>query len=240
MESKHDNDEEFVMTTKKVSECYKKAPERKKEGINTTSIDEKTGIQALETKIYPMEIGKVERREFEYIRHGTLCLTANFDVATGNIITPTIEETRTEEDFVQHIDRLIESDPEAKGWIFVTDQLNTHKSEGIVRLIAEKCGITEELGEKGKKGVLKNMETRKNFLEDESHPIRFLFTPKHCSWLNQIEIWFGILVKKLLKRGSFISKENLKQKIYDFIEYFNKTMAKPFKWTFDGLPLKYN
>jgi putative transposase len=81
------------------------------------------------------------------------------------------------------------------------------------------------------------METRKEFLQDESHRIRFVYTPKHTSWLNQIEIWFSILTRKLLKRASFCSVDDLRQRILKFIDYFNRTMAKPFKWTYTGRPL---
>lgn len=120
------------------------------------------------------------------------------------------------------------------------DQLNTHKSESLVRLFAKHLNISEDsLGEKGKHGILENMETRAAFLSDASHRIRVQYTPKHCSWLNQIEIWFGILCKKLInKRSSFNSIEDLEKKIELFIEYYNKYLAKPFKWTYAGKLLR--
>jgi len=176
----------------------------------TISIDENTGIQALERK-YPskkMEAGKPERVEFEYIRHGTLSLIANFDVVTGEIVSPSIGETRNEYDFCEHISKLISISPQTDEWVFVTDQLNTHQSESLVRLVNEVCGLKEDLGIKGKTGILKSVKTRTQFLKDKTHAIRFVYTPKHCSWLNQIEIWFGILAKKVIKRGNFSSKEN--------------------------------
>lgn len=209
-----------------------------KQGTHTVSCDEMTGIQALErlhaTK--PVKPGFVERREFEYIRHGTQTLIANFEVATGKIISPSIGDTRTEMDFAEHIERTISADPEGE-WVFVSDQLNTHKSETLVRFVAKQCNIQIDLGEKGKSGILKSVETRTAFLTCPSHRIRFVYTPKHASWLNQVEIWFSILVRKLLRRASFTSKENLAQRILTFIDYFNDTMAKPFKWTYKGRPL---
>nr|WP_293080728.1 transposase [Moorena sp. SIO4A1] len=205
-------------------------------GERTVCIDEMTGIQAIERfeKDLPLRPGKVRRREFEYIRHGTQALIANFDVVTGQVDEATCGETRNEQDFAQNIRKLIESDPDAKKWNLIMDCLNTHQSETLVRLVAEKEGLDIDLGIKGKSGILKSMKTRAAFLSDSTHRIVFHYTPLHSSWLNQIEIWFSILVRKLLKRGNFISTFDLKTQILDFIDYFNRTMAKPFKWTYKG------
>lgn len=214
------------------------AQELEESGVEMVSVDEKTGIQALEraAQTKPMRAGEVEKQESEYIRHGTQCLIGNFKIATGQMIAPSIGGTRTEEDFVNHIKQTLKTNPEAV-WIFILDQLNTHQSEGLVKLVASECGIDKELGVKGKSGILESMASRAEFLRDLSHRIRFVYTPKHTSWLNQIEIWFSILVKKLLKRSSFKSVEQLRERIIEFIEYFNRTMAKPFKWTYKGRPL---
>jgi transposase len=228
----------FEEEVERVCNTYLEAQTAYESGRHTVSVDEKTGIQALE-RLYPTKPtrpGLIERREFEYVRHGTLTLIANFEVALGEVIAPSLGPTRTEADFAAHIEQTIASDPEAE-WVFVADQLNTHKSESLVRLVAKHCEIEDDLGIKGKSGILKSMETRAAFLQDSSHRIRFVYTPKRASWLNQIEIWFSILVRRLLKRASFSSTEDLRQRILAFIEYFNKTLAKPFKWTYTGRTL---
>jgi transposase len=221
-----------------VCAVYAQAPAIAARGGHVVSTDEMTGIQALEraAPTLPMRPGQVERREFEYVRHGTQTLIANFDVVHGRVVAPTVGPTRTEADFAAHIEQTIATDP-AAAWVFVTDQLNTHQSESLVRLVATRCGITDDLGIKDKTGVLQSMPTRAAFLTDPTHRIRFVYTPKHCSWLNQVEIWFSILVRKLLRRGTFTSTDDLRARILAFIAYFNQTMAKPFKWTYTGRPL---
>jgi transposase len=183
-----------------------------------------------------MQAGQVELREFEYKRRGTQCLIGNFEVATGQVIFPTVQATRTEEDFANHIARTVASEPEA-GWIFVSDNLTTHVSETLVRYVAKTCELEDELGVKGRKGILKSVATRRVFLTNPEHRIRFVYVPKHTSWLNQIEIWFSILVRRVIKRGNFTSVKDLRDKILAFIEYFNAALAKPFKWTYTGRPL---
>jgi transposase len=231
----------FAQEVQQVCETYAAAVQRYQcANTHTHSTDEKTGIQALE-RIAPtleMKPGLEQRREFEYKRNGTLALIVSFHIVTGTIFTATVGPTRTEADFVQHVARVVAQDSKA-GHIFVVDQLNTHSSEGLVRLVAKNCGIAEEtLGKKGQRGILKTLKSRQVFLKDLSHRIRFVYTPKHTSWLNQVEIWFSVLSRRLLKRGNFTSVADLKQQLLDFIAYFNKTLAKPYRWTFTGRVLQ--
>ncbi len=233
-----DDPEQFDREVTAVCELYEKAAELQAQGVHLVSTDEKTGIQALERKhpTRPPRPGLVERREYEYIRHGTLTLIANFEVARGQVVTPSLGPTRTEEDFAAHMAQTVTRDPDGT-WVFIVDQLNIHKSETLVRWVVNACHLNVELGLKGETGILQSMETRAAFLQDPTHRIRFVYTPLHTSWLNQVEIWFSILVRRLLKRGNFTSVDDLKQRILDFIAYFNQTMAKPFKWTYAGRPL---
>ena len=231
--------ERFQEQVEEVCQTYLNASAAFQENhTRTISVDEMTSLQANEhrRKVKRPKPGQIGKQECQYTRHGTLSLTGSWDVVLGQMILTTIDETRNNDDFAKHMGRTFDLDPDAN-WVVVLDNLNTHCGEPIVRLVAERLGIDQDsLGKAKQHGILATMKSRRKFLTDPTHRIRFVFTPKHSSWLNQIEIVFGILGRRVMRTGSFTSREDLRQKLTEFIEYYNQTFAKPFQWTFTGKP----
>lgn len=238
LQPRPDDWEHFDACARQLCALYRQAPSLHQRGIHLVCCDEKTGIQALERASPTLDAipGFAERQDAHYVRHGTRTVIGNLEVATGHILAPTVAATRTESDFVAHVEHTLALDPEGE-WIFVVDNLNIHVSASLVRFVAQRCGLDLDLGRKGLYGILRSQATRAQFLSDADHRLRFVYTPKRASWLNQIELWFSILSRRLLRRGSFVSVHHLRDRILAFIEYFNQTLAKPFKWTYRGRPL---
>ena len=229
-------DPQFDAKVADVCTLYQDAPSLAERGERSVSTDEMTGVQALARKHpgLPLAPGKVERREFEYIRNGTRSFILSRDIATGQIIAPHAGPTRTEADFLAHLQAVVATDPTATRWHVVADNLDTHRSESLVRWVAEQSGLADlDLAVKSKSGILTSRQSRAAFLADPTHRIVFHYTPNHSSWLNQIEIWLSILTRKLLRRGSFTSVDDLTARVMAFIDHYNRS-ARPFKWTYQG------
>ena len=202
--------------------------------IHLISVDEKTGIQALWRKTTAMYKGRLKRQEYEYKRNGTTTLIAGFCIRSGKVIHQHLGQTRNEADFLKFCQQSVKLYPKQEAKIFLLDQLNTHKSASLVKWVAEELDYKEDLGIKGKKGILKTMDSRMAFLENPSHTIRFVFTPKHCSWLNPIENWFGKLQRHVITGGIFSSVKELELQIRKYIKYYNRCLIKPLNWKFAG------
>jgi hypothetical protein len=222
---------------RRVCDFITTAIENKDPNLHVLSVDEKTGIQAIERheETAPKSKGGHKRQEYEYERHGTTTLIAAVNVGNGDLVNAHLQPTRDEQNFGNFIKETVSILPEMDKIVILSDQLNTHISETLVRFIAEESGYTsEDLGIKGEIGILKNMQTRKEFLECEYHRIRIVFTPKHCSWLNPIENWFAKLQRHVIKNGNFVSVKELVHKIKSYIAFYNDLLAKPLKWKFKG------
>ncbi|MGB1241226.1 MAG: transposase [Chitinophagales bacterium] len=205
--------------------------------LHLISVDEKTGIQAIERHqaTGPVSKGGHTQREHEYKRHGTTTLIGAVNVSNAKMMNAHLQATRDEEDFGNFIKETVGMLPEMDKIVILSDHLNTHLSETLVRFIAEEGGYTQEdLGIKGQSGILANMQTRKKFLESEHHRVRLIYTPKHCSWLNPIENWFAKLQRHIIKNGNFLSVKELEGKIESYIKFYNDQLAKPINWKFKG------
>lgn len=237
-----EKDEElFQAQVDEICSVYLNAPVAyTKHNTRTICVDEMTSLAANQRRAdsklaLPNQVAKVE---CQYTRHGTLSLTGSWDVVQGQMIHTTIDETRDAEDFAHHIGRTVATDPFAR-WVIVADNLNTHYGEPVVRLVAELLGVDPaQLGnKKRRRGVLGCVRSRREFLTDPSHRIRLVYTPKHSSWLNQIEVVFGVIAGRVIRDGDFSSKHDLKTKLLEFIDYYNRSYARPLNWTYTGRPI---
>ena len=199
---KIDSPETFAKKVNEICTVYHEAEEVHEKGGHTISVDEMTGIQALEHKYpdKPVIPGKAARMEFEYIRHGTTSLIGFFDVATGRMEKPYLNSTRTEEDFVEAIRALAETDPEAP-WTFVCDGINTHKSESLVQFVAEQCGLSEDLGMFFAPTFCRMLQHLSSSLQEPDVPIGSSHVESEKSIANILHNRYPCLVSKILRDG---------------------------------------
>lgn len=234
---KIDNWSLFVERVELICQLIKQSTQKENPNCHLLSIDEKSGIQARERyeERGPKSRGFKRRKEYEYVRHGTSSLIAAVQVENGKVIKHHQGPTRDESDYCEFIKELVNELPELDQIVILVDQLNTHVSESLVLWMAELEEYErKELGKKGKEGILKSMESRKLFLEKSLHRVRFIFTPKHCSWLNPIENWFAKLQRHIINKGNFTSVVDLETKIDKYILFYNNELAKCDKWRFKG------
>lgn len=232
----HSDDPEFEKLALEICGLYLKAPVLYRQGGLVLCTDEKTGMQALQRAHpgKPAAPGLPAMWEPEYIRHGTRVLLATLVVPTG-LVYGDVTAHRTNQDFRAHIRHTVEwlgvRYPQATKFHWVMDNLNTHWSLAVCRLFARLNGVKFE----PKK--LRRGPQRRAFLTDPSHRHVIHYTPKHGSWLNQVEIWFSVLARRVLRRGDFVSKADLTRKVLAYIDYYNTCKAHPYAWTYTGKPL---
>jgi len=200
----HSPDPAFREKVAAIVEMYVSPPA----GVTVLCVDEKTGMQAVERK-HPDRLpapGRLRRREYEYVRHGTQSLLAAFKVHEGEVLTR-CGPTRTAVDLEAFMDEVAAKVP---GEVCVVwDNLNIHNGERWER-----------------------------FNERNGGRFRFLYTPLHASWVNQVELWFGVLQRRCLARSSFASVAELKTAVESFVAYWNNEAGHPFRWSFTGYPVR--
>jgi hypothetical protein len=226
------HDPAFEAKARDLCELYVNALRFYQQGRLVICVDEKTGMQILQRKYptQPAQPGKPEKREHEYIRHGVRVLIASFVVPTGQVLWH-LGPTRTSEDFAAHLANVVRQLPDMPRYDWVVDNLNTHWSLEVCRLVAAWCDLPFL------PKTLRRGAQRRAFLSDPTHKHVVHFTPKHGSWLNQVELWFGVLARRFLKRGDFCSVEDFEARLLDYLDVYNTHYAHPYRWTYTGQPL---
>jgi len=227
------HDPDFDPKAKDICRLYLDAPRLLlEEGRLVLSSDEKTSMQILGRPhpTQPAQPGQPEKREADYERHGTRVLMTTFCVPTGKVVW-NLGQTRTSIDWAGHLKHVYRQLPDMRQYHWVVDNLNTHWSLGVCLLVAMWCGIKVSAKD------LKTGAQRREFLSHPDHEHVFHFTPIHGSWLNQVELFFSVLVRKFLKRGDFDSAAEFEERIERWLRWYNREHAHPYRWTYTGEPL---
>jgi transposase len=226
------HDPDFDTKAKIICQLYLDAPRFSEQGRLVLSRDEKTGMQILQRKS-PTRLarpGSIEKREFEYIRHGTRALLTTFCVPTGQVVW-NLGPTRTSVDWVRHLEDVAAQFPHMKRFDWIVDNLNTHWSLEVCRWVAQRSGVPFVAQ------ALPTGRERREFLKNPDHKHVFHFTPIHGSWLNQVELFFSVLSRRFLKRGDFASAAEFEERIQTWLTTYNRDHAHPYRWTYTGEPL---
>src|SRR5215471_3577541 len=226
------HDPDFEAKAQTICQLYLQALRFYQEGRLVICADEKTGMQILQRcfPTQPAQPGKPEKREYEYIRHGVRVLLASFVVPTGRLVW-NLGPTRTSADWAAHLANVVRQLPAMQRYDWVVDNLNTHWSLEVCQLVAQWCAVPFS------PKALQRGTQRRAFLCDPTHKHVFHFTPKHGSWLNQVELWFSVLARRFLKRGDYHSAQDFTTRLEDYLEVYNTHHAHPYRWTYTGQPL---
>jgi len=226
------HDPDFEAKARDICQLYSNALRFYHQGRLVICADEKTGMQMLQRAYPPQPVqpGKPEKREYEYIRHGVRALLASFVVPTGHLVW-NLGPTRTSTDWALHLAHVVHQLPDMQRYDWVVDNLNTHWSLAVCRLVAQWCEVPFI-----PQTLLRGVQ-RRAFLSDPTHQHVFHFTPKHGAWLNQVELWFSVLARRFLKRGDFDSAHDFETRLCDYLEVYNTHHAHPYRWTYTGQPL---
>jgi hypothetical protein len=226
------HDPDFEAKAQDICQLYRHALRFYQQGRLVICADEKTGMQILQRRYptQPVQPGKPEKREHEYIRHGVRALLASFVVPTGHLVW-NLGQTRTSADWAAHLANVVHQLPAMQRYDWVVDNLNTHWSLDVCRLVAAWCALPF-----APKALERGVQ-RRAFLSDPTHKHVFHFTPKHGSWLNQVELWFSVLARRFLKRGDYDSAHDFDTRLSDYLEVYNTHQAHPYRWTYTGQPL---
>jgi transposase len=226
------HDPDFGAKSQDLCRLYLDAPRLWQLGELVLCTDEKTGILIRRRKhpTLPARPGEPRRREFEYVRLGSTHLTASFCVPTGQVAYD-LTRTHNGADFAAHLRHATEEVPGAERYHWVVDNNRTHSTPGVCAAVAELSGLA--LPGRG----LETGRDRRAWLSDPGHRHVFHFTPVHGSWLNQVELFFGVLSRRLLARDDFASAEAFLGRLREWLEYYNRELAHPYRWTYAGAPL---
>jgi putative transposase len=223
---------DFDVVSQDICRLYLDAPRLHQAGEAVICTDEKTGIlirrRKYETR--PCAPGRPRQVEHEYVRLGSRHLSVSFQVATGQAAYD-LTQTHNGEDFARHLRHAVEEMPEASRYHWVLDNNRTHSTPGVCWAVAELSGLAFDLEEHA------TAKARRAWLSDPCHKHVFHFTPVHGSWLNQAELFFSVVSRKLLARDDFASAEAFVQGVGEWMDYHNKELAHPYGWTYAGTPL---